>query len=124
MNTQIIELLNADSTIEDVVAKMNELIASHNALGNRKPREYGPKSQTPMNEELAWRIMYGDLKDKKVKDIAEEFELSRGQVYSVRGNYTFTYVKPDSFEIDEDDHITPEELDDALADAFTAQSAE
>ena len=68
----------------------------------RGARDYGPKAEVAMTDEMAWRIRYGDLVGAKVKDIADENGLSRGQVYSVRGMYTFTKVGPNSFEFDDE----------------------
>ncbi len=58
-------------------------------------RDYGPASTRKMDDEIAWRIMFGDLKAMSVKDISNTYGLSRGQVYSVRGYYTFTHLKAD-----------------------------
>lgn len=58
-------------------------------------RDYGPASTRKMDDVIAWRIMFGDLKATSVKDIANNFGLSRGQIYSVRGHYTFTHLKAD-----------------------------
>lgn len=105
MNNQMndmIELLNEDASIEDCIAKINELINKVNTQrkGNGR-RDYGPKSETDMTELMAWRIRFGDLTSAKVKDIAEDNGLSRGQVYSVRGNYTFNHVIKDSYDLDD-----------------------
>ena len=67
----------------------------------RGARNYGPSSEVPMTDEMAWRIRYGDLVATPVKTIADDNKLSRGQVYSVRGNYTFTKVIASTFKFEE-----------------------
>lgn len=106
--TSVIAMLDSKAKVADVVAKLNEVIAKVNELStthvaqkNTGVRNYGPESQRKMTDEDAWRIMYGDMKSMKVKDIADKLGLSRGQVYSVRGNYTFTHVKADSFKTEQ-----------------------
>jgi hypothetical protein len=95
-------------TVKDCVAAIEGLRAEIDSLKAKivelearptRGRDYGPKSENAMTAEIAWRIKYGDRTAAKVKDIADEFGLSRGQVYSVRGGYTFTHVKPDDFDI-------------------------
>ena len=93
-----IELLTTEATNEEIIAKINEVIEAINA---HKPRNYGPKSTRKMERLDAWRIMFGDLIDVSVKDVANDLGLSKGQVYSVKGNYTFRDVKEDEFTIDD-----------------------
>lgn len=84
--------------VEELEATLNTVLTRLDGLENRQPvttRNRGPKSDRKMTEFDAWRIMFGDLKSTAVKDVAEMLSLSRGQVYSVRGGYTFKYVKPD-----------------------------
>ena len=90
--------------IEGMRVEIDSLKAKIAELESRptRSRDYGPKSDNAMTPAIAWRIMYGDRTAAKVKDIANEFGLSRGQVYSVRGGYTFTHVKPTDFMIDEE----------------------
>jgi len=57
-----------------------------------KERDYGPKSQRAMDERMALRILVGRYRDWSVRKIADECGLSRGQVYSLKGGYTFTDV--------------------------------
>ena len=45
-----------------------------------------------MTDEMARRIMFGDLKDKKHKDAAEALGLTYGQVYSCRLGFTFKNI--------------------------------
>lgn len=100
-------------TIKDAAARIEALeealtqamlsIQELKAAPVRGKRDYGPKAENAMTDQMAWRIRYGDLVGAKVKDIANDNGLSRGQVYSVRGNYTFTNVKPESFYFNDDD---------------------
>ena len=89
-----IEALPADAKPAEIVAKVNELIAKVNSV---KVRDRGPKSERSMTDEDAWRVKFGDLKGMKHKEAAAACGLSYGQVYSARGEYTFTHVKADSF---------------------------
>lgn len=110
--SSIIELLGEGKhTTATLAAKLDEVITKLNALSTapRGTRNYGPSSQKQMTEQLAWRILFGDLKSMKVKEIAESEGLSRGQVYSVRGSYTFNYVKADSFFQTEEGDVIPNE---------------
>jgi hypothetical protein len=108
----VLGCLTKGAKVADCVEKINELLVRMATLEARMDeapkapapgtgvRNYGPASQRKMEDWDAWRIMYGDLKATKVKDIAKLLGLSHGQVYSVRGNYTFTHVKPESFKIE------------------------
>lgn len=110
---QVLEALDAGAKMKDCVAKINEIInvindlhkLTTNLASNPQPqrgkgvRDYGPESTRKMTELDAWRIMHGDLIGVAVKDIADTYGLSRGQVYSVRGGYTFTKVGPSSFDM-------------------------
>lgn len=110
--SSIIELMGEGKhTIASLATKLDEVITKLNALStaSRGTRNYGPSSQTQMTEQLAWRILFGDLKSMKVKEIAESEGLSRGQVYSVRGSYTFNYVKADSYFQTEEGDVIPNE---------------
>ena len=74
-------------TLESLQAQINEL---KEALANMpKPRDRGPKSDRPMTEDDAERILFGDLKDVSHKKCAIELGLSYGQVYSARTGHTF-----------------------------------
>ena len=92
LNAVVVALTARVEALETQVIALTT--AQHNAP---RGRNYGPKSETPMTDLMAWRIKYGDLKGVPVKTIADENGLSRGQIYSVRGNYTFTKVRPDTF---------------------------
>lgn len=107
-------------TMKDLESKLGELAAQislleteHiktltycNMLENRikvleenpkpKGRDYGPKSQAKLDDLTAWRIKFGDRSSFAVKDNAEFFGLSRGQVYSL-DKYTFQHINEDSF---------------------------
>ena len=61
-----------------------------------KVRDRGPKSERSMTDDDAFRVKFGDLKDKSHKEAAKELGLSYGQIYSARGGYTFNHVKKDS----------------------------
>ena len=123
MTTNTNELNNEPTFLQSIDAKLNEansikdmkVIIQEMCLkiaeleqqpkrGRKGERDYGPKSENAMTELMAWRIMFGDLSDRSnwtVRKIADEFGLSRGQVYSVTGCYTFTKVKEDSFTMDD-----------------------
>jgi len=60
-----------------------------------KVRDRGPKSERSMTDDDAFRVKFGDLKDKSHKEAAKELGLSYGQIYSARGGYTFNHVKKD-----------------------------
>lgn len=90
LETQVIRNME---TATDLLNRITML----EATPARGARNYGPSSEASMTDEMAWRIRYGDLTGAKVKDIANDNGLSRGQVYSVRGNYTFTRVTADTF---------------------------
>tara|TARA_Y100000310_G_C20496844_1_gene721966 strand:- start:351 stop:710 length:360 start_codon:yes stop_codon:yes gene_type:complete len=84
--TEIIALV-PESTLEDVIAKMNELIEKVNSI---KVRDRGPRSEKAMTEELACTILFDEKVAKMShKKAAETLGLSYGQVSSVRGGYTF-----------------------------------
>lgn len=51
-------------------------------------RDYGPASNRAMTEGLALRILVGRYRKWSVRKIADELGLSRGQVYSLKGEYT------------------------------------
>ena len=54
-----------------------------------KARDYGPDSQRAMDDRMALRILIGRYRTWTVRKIADTCGLSRGQVYSLRGGYTF-----------------------------------
>ena len=84
------------TTIKELEARIVELEA-HIAILTRPKgdgvRDYGPRSEHKMTETDAIRILNGDLKDVSVNDICRDFGFSRGQVYSLRGGYTFKSIK-------------------------------
>lgn len=105
--TEVVEQLQAQvgTNLELIVAmkaEIHELSAEVAELKSapQSRRNYGPPSQGKMSNEQAWRIMYGDMTGVPVKDIASRFGLSRGQVYSVRGGYTFNHVKAEDFTLE------------------------
>lgn len=83
--------LAATATLEDVIAKVNEVIASKPA----GKRDRGPDSTRDMTVEDAEAIMLGELKAVNHTDAAKRLGLSYGQVYSARKGFTFkaTYQK-------------------------------
>lgn len=87
--------------IDEIVLKINELATQPQPTQTKGKgvRDYGPDSQRKMDDLMAWRIMFGDLIGTPVKNIAETYGLSRGQVYSVRGGYTFTKVGREEFDM-------------------------
>ena len=95
-------IANNEVTIETLLERVTLLEAQLAAKPkSNKERDYGPKAVFAMDDLSAWRIMYGDLKATKVRKIADDFGFSRGQVYSVRGTYTFTHINKDSFTMDD-----------------------
>jgi hypothetical protein len=72
----------------------------------RKGRDYGPASENSMTAEMAWRIRFGDLVGVPVRIIAADNGFSKGQVYSVTGNYTFEKLQRDDFDFNEDGVVT------------------
>lgn len=106
MNTK--ELTAKVTELETTVIAMMKRIAELEERPAAKTRDYGPKSTNAMTDEIAWRILHGDRTraTHTVKQAAEEFGLSRGQVYSL-GDYTFRHVGADDFHIDTDGNIIP-----------------
>lgn len=85
--------MNQAELIQSLAARIEVLEAAVASLS--APRDRGPKSQSEMTEEHAFRCKFGDLKDTKHKEVAELLGLSYGQVFSCRGGYTFKQVKAD-----------------------------
>ena len=79
-----------------------------------KGRNYGPASTAKLTDIVAWRIKFGDRSQAPVKDNADFFGLSRGQVYSL-DKYTFQHVNEESFTMDDvaDIPVEVEEADEA-----------
>lgn len=86
MSTEMpqIKKLMAGATLDQVVAKINELIEASN-----RRRDRGPASRREMTEEDARRVILGDLKGSSYNDAAVSLGLSYGQVYSARKGHTF-----------------------------------
>jgi len=63
----------------------------------RKERDYGPASTRKATRLDAWQIMFGDWSNMKARAIADATGLSRGQVYSILGGYTFRDVVETDF---------------------------
>jgi hypothetical protein len=85
MNQQ--ELISKIEALEQRVAQLEQ--------AQQNKRDRGPASEREMTEEDAFRVKFGDMKDLKHKDAAEQLKISYGQVYSARGGYTFKQVKED-----------------------------
>ena len=66
----------------------NELLARVEALEVQTKRP-DPKEMT---DEMALRVINGDLKDKSHKDAATALGLTYGQIYSARLEFTFKNV--------------------------------
>ena len=86
--------------MDELIAKVNELSSKPQARGT-KARDYGPTSTNAMTRLMAWRIMFGDLKADTARKISDAHGLSRGQVYSVKGGYTFRDVSDTDFSLDD-----------------------
>lgn len=83
-------------TLADVIAVITELQKQFNELAQaRSEKQRGPKTDRAMTDEDAFKVKYGDLKDKNHKEAAAELGLSYGQVFSCRGSYTFKHVRSD-----------------------------
>jgi len=52
-------------------------------------RDYGPDSERKLDDHVALRILVGRYSSWSVRRIADELKFSRGQIYSLRGRYTF-----------------------------------
>jgi hypothetical protein len=78
--------------MQSAIAALTERVAKLEATASR---DRGPKSETTMTEEHAFRVKFGDLKDTKHKAAADLLKLSYGQVFSCRGGYTFKGVTKD-----------------------------
>lgn len=95
---QAIELLDLSKklTIKDVAEKINEIIHKVNDLkassGGSGDTVRDIKSDRPMTEDDARRVLIGDLKDMSTKEAALELGLSYGQIYSCRKGFTFKKV--------------------------------
>lgn len=85
------ELIQKIEELSQRVTSLEEQLAQAQST----QRDRGPKSQGEMTDEHAYRVKFGDLKDTKHKQAAEQLGLSYGQVFSCRGGYTFKHVKAD-----------------------------
>lgn len=84
----------------DVIQLQTAKAEAHRAKGRSNgngQRDYGPQSTRKMTDIDAWRILFGDLAGMKARPLADHLGLSRGQVYSVLGGYTFKHILPESF---------------------------
>jgi len=55
-------------------------------------RDYGPDSERKLDDYVALRILVGRYSSWSVRKIADDLGFSRGQIYSLRGRYTFKTV--------------------------------
>jgi hypothetical protein len=76
--------------IANLVTAVEALVARVSALETAaKPTN---KSEREMTDADARRILDGDLKDMKHNEAAKALNLSYGQIYSCRGEYTFRHI--------------------------------
>jgi hypothetical protein len=84
-----IEMLKEGAKLNDVVVKMNELIAAVNKANDRR----GPKSEREMTDQDARDILPTGVHAKlSHKDAAAKLGLSYAQVYSCRKEFTFKHI--------------------------------
>lgn len=79
------------ATLDELLERVKSLEVEVKELKTRS--RGGPKSDRPMNEQDAYRVKFGDLKDENHKAAAQALDLSYGQVFSCRGGYTFKSVR-------------------------------
>ena len=112
-----VAILEENAKLKEVIVRVNEVILTLNTLNlNPRTRDRGPKSERPMTNQDAWEVMYGPLKGVTHKKAAQQLGLSYGQVYSARGGYTFTAVKPDDFHVTDDEPKAVEEDSDPVSE--------
>lgn len=81
-----------EAYVEMQTQRIEALEAALAAKPARKERDTGPKSTRRMTRRLAIAVALRLQRRDAVKDIADRYGLSRGQVYSLRGGYTYTDV--------------------------------
>jgi hypothetical protein len=76
------------------LAQLTELVTTLQARIEKLEERNTVKqaSQREMTDEDARRILSGDRKDMKHKDVASELNLSYGQIYSCRLGFTFKHI--------------------------------
>ena len=72
------------SAVIELQRQVAELVAKQQSTRNEAQRE--------MTDDDARRILTGDLADKKHKDAASALNLSYGQIYSCRLEFTFKHI--------------------------------
>jgi hypothetical protein len=77
-------------SVVELMARIETLTAQVEDL--KKGSKATNKSDRDMTDDDARRILTGDLKDKKHNEAALALNLSYGQVYSCRGEYTFRHI--------------------------------
>jgi len=77
---------------DEMTAKIAELEERLTLLETKKAtkgeRDYGPDSTRKMDTMAALRILVGRWSGETVRAIADNHGFSRGQVYSLKGEYT------------------------------------
>lgn len=86
MNDSTVETIRS-MTNKQMVEAILDLQQKVKTLEEQRPLRN--VSEKEMTEADALRILNGDLKDKKHKEAAQELQLSYGQVYSCRLEFTF-----------------------------------
>lgn len=89
MSTESVKF-NAKESIESLMERVRVLEETVAKL--QKSATPKNKSDREMTDEDARRILFGDLKDMKHKEVAEKLGLSYGQVYSCRLEFTFKHI--------------------------------
>lgn len=79
----MINILNDNDSQEVVISKINEIIEFLNGKETKK------SDVVSMTEEMAKRVISGDLEKESHKKAAEILGLTYGQVYSARKGFTF-----------------------------------
>ena len=87
--TRIAQLEAAVDALSAHVQELQAQLAGTSARSTAKTRDYGPESERAMDDRMALRILVGRYRTWTVRKIADTCGLSRGQVYSLRGGYTF-----------------------------------
>lgn len=82
--TQITSLKQAIEAIVELQTQVKELQAKVNKTNNQSQRE--------MTDDDAFLVTYGDHAELKHKEVAEKLNLSYGQIYSCRLEFTFKNV--------------------------------
>ena len=98
LDAQDARITELESTIIKLMTAAAESPAKERMPKAKGQRDYGPASENKLNDYMAWRMVYGDLKEETVRNLADDYGYSRAQVYSLRGGYTFKHVTATSFQ--------------------------